>query len=381
MKAVLLATVCFGVATTHALAVDWKIKSQLGETFDISDNRDLRKTPVGLTYAPVSSLMFEVLGRTPTMTFATTTNLSYRSYFGPGAVNTTDALDKDAQARFTKKTRLTTYDIGASWSERDAGNVQLEDIGFRTVSGTITTYALDGGFKHQISPIDTLSFTTRGSSVTFSNAQNSYDDIGSTASWARRVSRTIDVTGLVSYYFQDKATSDTTIWRATGGINARLTPTLTFSGTAGAAFHDVKSTTAPANPTPFSGGSSVGWIADVMLAYRLRATTRISLTAARSIAPDALGETQQRDSFNVSLTEEINRRSSLSFSSGFSRNGASGSGGASDVINATAAYSYRLTPELNSSLAYRYAQRNDSTGSARSNAVTLSVRKDVTILP
>lgn len=385
MKTAVLATVCTAVCATQAWAVDLQVRSSLGQTLEINDNRNMSVNSPGVTYAPVSSLVLDVLARTPTMRFEATGNLDYRTFFGPGAVNTNDTLDKAANAKLTKTTKLTTYEIGASWSQRDAGTAQLQDIGIITVRGEIVTYALEGGFKHQVGPRDTLQFSTRGSSVTFSaQPNNDYQDITSSATWVHRASRAVDLIGLINYYFQDRTSSDVTLWRATGGVDTRLTPRLSLRGSAGAVL--IESTGAPivpANGTPLISGSgtAVSWIADVLVTYQLRTTTRLSVAAARSVAPDGLGDISQRESITATLTEEVNRRSSLTFMTGFSRNGAGTPGGASDNVSASATYAYRLTPEFYSNISYRFSQRMGSDGTARSNSVLLSVRRDVTILP
>jgi hypothetical protein len=388
MKSVLLATVCAGVAASGALAADFRVRTTLGQSLEINDNRQLSPHSPGFTYAPVSSLLLDILARTPTTRFEASGNLNYRTYFGPGSTNMLNGLDKDARAKFTKTTKLTTYDIAIFYSQRDATNVQLNDTGFATVTGDITTYALDGGLKHQFSPNDTFAFFSRGSSVSFTSpTQKPYDDFTSTATWTHRANRWLDVIGLGNYYFQDRTTGNITIWKTTGGVNARLSPRLTLIGSAGAAFLSANTEGNPIAPTPLpaSSGSSAGWIADVLATYRLRPTTRISLAAARSVAPDGLGNIQQRDTLNAVLVEEVNRRSSLTFTSGYSRNSGGGGGGntpgTSDYFNASASYAYRLTPEVYTNIAYRFAQRSGSGGTARSNSIFMSIRRDVTVLP
>lgn len=389
MRTAILATVGIAVCATQvvcatqAWAIDLQIRSSLSQTLEINDNRNMSVNSAGVTYAPVSSLVLDVLARTPTMRFEASGNLDYRTFFGPGAVNTNNALDRGARAKLTKTTRLTTYDIGASYSLRDAGTVQLDDVGIRTVSGEIVTYALEGGFKHQIGARDTLLFSMRGSSVTFSSQPNNdYQDITSTATWVHRANRILDMIGLINYYFQDRASNDIAMWRATGGVDARLSPRLSLRGSAGAVYIESSGTpVVPVNGTPIVSGSGATWIADATLTYRLRATTRVSVAVARSVAPDGLGDISQRETISATLTEEVNRRSSLSFATGFSRNGAGTSGGASDNLSASAIYAYRLTPELNANISYRFNQRMSDSGTARSNSILMSVRRSVTVLP
>src|ERR1700741_4291044 len=69
MKTVLLATVCAGALASSASAVDFRVRTELGQTLEINDNRNLTNPSRGFTYAPVSSLLLDVLARTPTMRF------------------------------------------------------------------------------------------------------------------------------------------------------------------------------------------------------------------------------------------------------------------------------------------------------------------------
>ena len=52
-----------------------------------------------------------------------------------------------------------------------------------------------------------------------------------------------------------------------------------------------------------------------------------------------------------------------------------------DYLRASVTYGYRLTPEWQAQLAYRYAERFDETGTAHSNSVLVSVVHDMVILP
>lgn len=388
MKTALLATIAIGAAASTAFAVDLRIKSELGQSLEINDNRDLRIRPAGVTYAPVSNLMFDVLARTPTMRFEGNANLAYRTYFGPGAIGTSDALDKDARVKLVKTRPLTTYDIGTFWSQRDASTVQLEENARSTATGAIVTYGVEGGLQHQFSARDKFAFLARGSTVSFTSTsptQKPYDDFTTNATWTHRATRTTDLIALVNGYFKQDASSTIEIWRATGGISSRLTPRMTFSGSAGPVFLKATGTNGSLTPDSTllpSGGSAVSWVADAALSYRLRPTNRVSLFAGRNVSADSFGDVQLREFVGIYMTEEINRRSSLTLGSNLSRSTGGGTGsGSSETFDASATYGYRLTPELSSSIAYKFIQRMDRIGSARSNSILLSIRREVTILP
>ena len=103
----------------------------------------------------------------------------------------------------------------------------------------------------------------------------------------------------------------------------------------------------------------------------------------RSISPSVIGEIEQRTAVGVALRQGINHSSYLSLSSEFSRQ-TSLDGltyDSADVFRASVLYGYRLTPEWQAQLAYRFLERTDDTGTAHSNAVFLSAVREVTILP
>src|SRR5262245_5911978 len=160
------------------------------------------------------------------MTFQATTNLSYRSYFGPGAVTLQDGLDKTVRASLEKREKRTTYFVAGSWSEQSAAQAQRDDLGFATVAGTVTTTIIEGNLKHQFNNSDTVTLSSRATRLEFtgSNATPS-DDLTSTGEWLHRLNRTTDLSSLLQYElidYHNAANTQAEIWRATGGFNAKL---------------------------------------------------------------------------------------------------------------------------------------------------------------
>src|SRR5690349_2606050 len=101
-KAGLLATAFVGASASGTFAVDLVLKSTLIQTLAIDSNYQMLPQPLGETYLPASTLVFDAVARTPTMRFQTTADLSYRTYFGPGAENLTPGLDRGVVTRFEK---------------------------------------------------------------------------------------------------------------------------------------------------------------------------------------------------------------------------------------------------------------------------------------
>src|SRR5262245_27808528 len=132
-KAGLLATAFVGASASGALAVDLVLRSSLSQTLAVDSNYQMLTRPLGDTYLPVSTLGCDAVARTPTMRFQTTVDLSYLSYFGPGAVNLVPALNRGVVARFEKTFSLTTIKLAAARRFEQAQQLQLAETGVNTI--------------------------------------------------------------------------------------------------------------------------------------------------------------------------------------------------------------------------------------------------------
>jgi hypothetical protein len=129
--------------------------------------------------------------------------------------------------------------------------------------------------------------------------------------------------------------------------------------------------------------ASAGWLADVQLIYRPAEGTAISLAAVHSMAPSAIGEVNTRTTLGAGLRHEINPLSYLALLGEFIRQ--SSLDGldydSADHFRASITYGYRLTPEWQTQLSYRFAERTDDTGLAHSNTIFFSLVREVVMLP
>jgi hypothetical protein len=409
-----LAVLCFGAGACAAAASDLTVTSQLSQRVEANSNYQLASDPRGFTYAPVSLLSLDALRRTPTMRFRARGDLAYRTYFGPGAIELMDGLDKSARAEAEKREKLGSYSAAASWQQRQVSQVQLEEVGRRTLrQGSIDTTTLEGGLKRELSPWDALTLLGRWTSVEFTDpASAPFRKYSADGEWTHRLSRTADLLFPfnVQYLTFDNVTrTQELVGSLRGGVKARLSPRLSVRALVGFAVVNVEqganalagalgtrtttttvidpvtgllvldSVLTPFNSPPLTSGTTADWVADLHADYKLDRVTELTFTAAQTVAPNSLGGIVKTDSAALVVRRGIDARSAVAFANSYSLLSASGE--TRSLFSSVASYSRRFTREWNAELAYRYMRRDDDTGSADSHSVWAVLRRDVTVLP
>jgi hypothetical protein len=374
-------------SVTDASAGDWSASTRFSQSVEANDNRPLTSPPARETYEFASQLMLSTIARLPGWRLEADADISYRTLAGPGRDESTSPLDNGVRLRAEKIEKLTKYYLAGTWRRQDATSAQIADSGIVIVNGDINTYIVDGGLSRIVSPIDTVTWSITARSVDFSSSTASpYVDTTTTGTWTRHLNPTTDVIALTQAEWiarDDPAHTDTLFARAMVGLDARLTKQLTFKGSVGAGFQTTDQDQPGAPPAPIPTSHSAAWLADLQFVYRPLINTELSFYGVRSISPSVIGEIEQRSTAGVGLRQGINHSSYLSLSSEFSRqtslDGLTYDN--ADVFRASALYGYRLTPEWQAQVSYRYLHRSDDTGTAHSNAVFLSAVREVTILP
>jgi hypothetical protein len=390
--------VCVGLQAAPALAVDLSVKSSLNESFEVNDNYFLVSTPKGTTYSPLTSVFLDVLARTPTTRYELNGDLGYTRYLGPGAEDTSLTTVKQDDLNFNfEHTGHAGDKVGLSawWRQQDLATAQLNDIGVVAARGEMNSHGIVGNVYRQLNAIDSLAFFATGTSVNFtSSTAVPYVNLttGVTGKHGLNPSTEMFVSADLNWTVQqDQAGLDTKLWRALTGVKVQPTPRLSLFGSVGvgvvttgqdglAGIVGVPLSSAPGAIATHLG-TSVGLLAEAQVAYKLRSTTELSWTAARSITPDVLGNLSQRTSYGIGLTHVINSVSSLSFAGSRTGVAASGEFGASTFWTANVSYARRLTKEWRTQLTYNYRRRDDDRGSASSNALVLVLARDMTLLP
>jgi hypothetical protein len=414
-KVITLAIVCLGISAPVTLAADIRLTSQLIQTADFNSNYLLQNNPPGEITAPVSTLRVDGISRTPTTLFETVADLSYRSYFGPGTdtLVVNDALDKLARVRLEQTDKLTTYNAGAFWSQRQATPLQVAQTGIGTIPGFINTTNGQVGVRHLLSPIDILNWQTRYTSTDFTNPTSiPFTDFSSTGDWTHRLSATTAVIPSVQFEqlnYEGRANSDIRIWRLMMGINYQHPGRLIINAAAGALLASARANASNVpsagaiflpsvfqpsgtivlpsgivQSVPVASGQSTSastsdWLANVRVTYNFDRTTALTVVAAQTVAPDSFGNIFKSDSAGFVLQRQVNYSTNLLLAGDFSR--LTSVTTQRDFYTLAATYGYRLTREWDTALTYRFRQRYDQSGSANSHSVFVLVRRDVTIIP
>ena len=387
-------------SVSGAVAAKLSIKGNASEAVEASDNEFMTKSPSGATVKSTTNATLDFLAQTLTTNYFLHTNGSYYKYFGPGAADTQLTWGTPANALFKvdHTTKLTRYNFGASWSRSDVSQTQLAETGFSTGRGSSDTYNAFGSISRDLSRLDSITWSANASTVSFTDpTQTPYVDLSSTLAWYRTLSRTTSLTNSVyfdSYSQDDAAKTQRLFWQFKSGLKSELTPRLTFNGNVYLVFANTYQTNgvaqviqpSPTNTTAFQPqvGAGHAVFGDVGLSYRATKSTTISLNAGQMISPTITGALQQSKSIGLSVNYAVNEFSNLSFFTKLSQSqtpaqiGASGT--ASDFLSAELSYSYRLTRDWRANMSYTFRQRNDDSGTVRSNTVLLTLSRDFNLL-
>jgi hypothetical protein len=391
-KPVYASLLLLGFAASTAYAAKLTITGNVSQTLGASDNYFLNNSPAGPTYDSTTALALNFLARTPLTDFHLDTHASYFTYFGEGAADTSQKTGAPMGVNFNVDHRsdpLTRWNFGTSWERVDVAGTQLLQSGTSTGTGFQDTTSAHASVARDLSNLDTVSLLTTASNATYTApGQTPYKDVNATASWIHHFSGLLKWNN--SLYFdnflgQDTAETQRLFWQANSGLEMIVSPRLNTHAAFGWVFANSYAT-ADTSATPLSSGlfqSGAGnlpvW--DVGLTYQLTKTASAALSFNRAVTPTLTGQLQEGTGVQGGITNQVNAYSSYSVTSAFSHlNGGLGSS-ASDLITATAGYSYRFTKELRGTASYTFTTRHDDTGVARSNTFLVSLSRDFTVLP
>jgi hypothetical protein len=362
--------------------MDLRIITTANESFEFNDNRAMRPVSAGNSYNSVSSLIFDAEGRSPTTRFNINSNLSYRTFAGPGEENSKNVLEKGISGRFQQTEKLTTYNVQASWREFDSATVQLEEIGVATLSGTTVSTSVGGGLTHRLNPRDSISWQTNWSS-NVPQGGTTNETLSSNVDFTHSVNAilTVDQSVRVQQLTYSGRNNDVLFSTATAGLRIQPLRQLSVRASAGANFADNKSTGAVGpNPSGLPGGKEMDWLANLSVTYDLTRQMKLGLTAARGVSPDTFGQFSKNESVGASLAYVATQQASVFIAASYAQQTSAGIP-PSQNLSASISYAYRLAREWSARTTYRFAQRHTETSSAQSNSVLLVLTRDYVVLP
>lgn len=403
-------SICFGVAPSTAFAVDWSINTTQSQSVELNDNQFLRSSPAA-SVGSYSSLTANAEARTPTSKFDFDGDASYRKYWGPGVDgSTSEFLNYNFKGRYevNEKSRFDREFVEASWGQQSTALALLNDLGVITsANGFLDRATVTGGIDRALTALDSLNLLATSTRTSYepSSGGTPFTDTLARGSWRHNVT-SVTATNMSSEVellsYDDATNTRIQIYRNQVGVDATLSPLLSFQANIGAAYLITQSGANPLAGIGVNGSNStassalIDWIGNAALTYRMLKNTTLTLTAIQSIAPSIVGSLFKTDSISASVSHTINSRSTLSFSASGDR---STSTTTTDYASVSATYSYSFIRDWNAQFTYRYQHRFASTGGtttidpitgtptvgglgpASSNSVMMVVSHNYTVLP
>lgn len=356
-----------------ALAADWSLRLGASESLTFDDNLDLDENNRDAGLISSTSFDLNLLATTKTSKIGLAPRVSVQktffsrepddwSYFPSGTLS------------LSKWSKLTTYDLVASYSRSEASSNELVEGVFTEDEGDQLNYAVTGTITHKLNGRNTLVWSNAASLVDYTLPS---DDLvpaltaTSTGTWRHEVTELVSTSlmGSAQYYDPDSATVDERlVYRATAGINARLTKRLSVSAAAGAVLLD-----------PLDDSPTADVIFNVGGDYKLKDTS-YTFSAARDLAPSQDGSLEDTYSARLGVRHQVNDLLTLGLSSSYVLQNDEDEGD-SRAFTVSPSLHYQLSRDWTSSLSYRFIHTDDETETARSNAVTLSLSYGTFLLP
>ena len=219
-----------------------------------------------------------------------------RKYWGPGVDGIpSETLNYGFKARYEaiEKNRSDREYIEAAWRQQSTSLALLSQLGVvLPVNGFLDTLTAGGGIDRSLSARDNLSLfaTSTRTSYEPSSGGTPFTDTLARGSWRHNFSSL--TTGTISSEIEllnyDNATNTRIqIYRNQVGIDATLSPLLSFRGNIGAINLITEGGSNPLAAIGARLGSSTSsalmdWIGDAALTYRLLKNTTFSLLASQS---------------------------------------------------------------------------------------------------
>ena len=403
-------SMCFGIVPSAAYALDWSIDTTQSETVELNSNQFLRTSP-SASLGSYSTLTANAEARTETSKFDLSGDGNYNKYWGPGVDGLpSESLSYGFKAHYELdgKNNFDREFVESSWRQQSTALALLNDLGIATsANGFLDTLTTSGGIDRSVSARDNLSLfaTSTHTSYEPSSGGTAFTDTLARGTWRHSLSSitAINTSSEFELLNYDNATNTSVqIYRNQLGIDATLSPLLSFRGNAGAALLITEGGVNPLAATIPNGSAAavssslLDWIGDATLTYKMLKNTTLTLTASQSIAPSVVGSLFKQDNLAASVINTINDWSSISFSASGNRSIATTT---TDFATASTTYSYSFTQNWTAQLTYRYQHRFASSGTgstidpitgtptvsgtapANSNSVMVVVSHNYTVLP
>jgi hypothetical protein len=368
----------------------------------------------GGTLGSYSTITANAQARTPTSRLILDGDITYQKYWGPGTegIPQTEFRQDGVKARYEMTGKdLTDLSYGeVTFRESSTALAVLSNLGVATsAQGFIDTSTIRGGIERNITPLDFATLSVRSTYTNYDppGGGTPYTDSSAVGTWRHRLNSNVALTTSSEFEwlnYNNVSNATIMILRDMAGVDATLSPVLSFRGMAGVAYLKAAQNATsvlqvPLTTTTTSSGSVADFITDMLLTYRMLKNTTLTLFGNQTIGPSVIGSLTKQTTIGAGLTHIINSRSSLSFTASASRQVTTSS---SDFYSGSVTYSYQLAREWSSQVSYRHLHRTASTGAttsaifdpitgipivssagapANSDSIMLVVTRNFTVLP
>jgi hypothetical protein len=248
----------------------------------------------------------------------------------------------------------------------------LSNLGIATsAQGFIDTSTFRGGIERNLTPLDFITFSARSTYTNYDppGGGTPFTDTAALSTWRHRLNSNLAFTASSEFEWLNYNNSSNTrimILRDMAGVDATLSPLLSFRGAAGVGYIKVNQASASVappvlSPTTAASGSVADFITDLVLTYRMLKSTTLTVFGNQSIGPSVVGSLTKQTTVGANVRHIINSRSSLLFAASATRQVSTSS---SDFYSGSVTYSYQLARDWNSQISYRHLHRTASSGSS-----------------
>ena len=356
-----------------ALASNWSAEFGSTQSLIFDDNVDLDRTHRDAVLTSSKSVNLNLLAKAKT----------YKIEIAPvlGVQKTFFSQETDDWSYFpsltlalSKSSKLTTYDLVASFSMHEVSANELVD-GFVSVEeGDQLSYAISSAITRKVNERNSLIWANSANLVDYTDPSDDlvpFISLRTSGTWRRDITDLVasNVTLSMEYFDPDSATQHSRLlYRSTAGLNARLSKRLSVSGALGAVLLD-----------PDDGGLTADVIFNVSADYKLKDTS-YSLVAARDLSPTQDGDLADRYSSRFSISHQVNDAMTFGVFAAYSFQNDSDDN-ESSALTISPSISYQLSEDWSSSVSYRYIETDEDDQKAHSNAVTLNLSYGTFLLP
>ena len=356
-----------------ALASNWSAEFTSTQALIFDDNVDLDQShrDAGLTSSTSVNLDLLAKARTYKVEFTSTLGVQ-RTFFSQEPDDW--SISPSSTVAFSKSSKLTTYDLLASFSMHEVSSNELVDDFVSVDEGDQLSFAISSAITTKVNERNSLIWANSANLVDYTEPSDDlvpFISLRTSGTWRRDITDLVasNVTLSAEYYDPDSATQDSRLlYRSTAGLNARLSKRLSVSGALGAVLLD-----------PEDEGPTADVIFNVNAEYKLKDTS-YSLVAARDLSPTQDGDLADRYSSRFSISHQFNDATAFGLYAAYSFQKDSDDN-ESSALTISPSISYQLSEDWNTSLSYRYIETDEEDEKAHSNAVTLSLSYGTFLLP